>query len=192
MSVPQTKDRPASALRAMFAGIGSLLSVWDKVRSKPAAEAPVDAEAPAPQAAETPAAAAPETTAEAAPVAEPETPVAGAWTATEPETVAEPETPVAGAWTEPETTAEADATASPDTVVAETAAEPAPAADALPLANYDELTVASLRARLRNLSNDDINQLIAYEETHQNRPEVIKMFRNRIIKMTTGLPKLEA
>ena len=26
----------------------------------------------------------------------------------------------------------------------------------------------------------------------QDRPEVIKMFQNRLIKMTTGLPKLEA
>jgi hypothetical protein len=204
MSVPQTKDRPASALRAMFAGIGSLLSVWDKVRAKPAAEAPVDAEAPASPVAETPAAAAPETTAEPAPaaepgtkaepetIAEPESTVAGAWTATEPETKAEPESTVAGAWTatEPDTAAAAAAAAAEPSV--ETAAEPTPAADALPLANYDELTVASLRARLRNLSNDDITQLIAYEEGHQNRPEVIKMFRNRIIKMTTGLPKLEA
>jgi hypothetical protein len=187
MSVPQIKDRPASALRAMFGGIGSLLSVLDKVRSKPAAEAPADAEAPAPQAVETPAAAAPETaapetTAEPAPTAEPST-KAGPETTTETETVAAETETVAA---EPKTTAE------PSTVAAETAAEPAPAADVLPLANYDELSVASLRARLRNLSNDDITQLIAYEETHQQRPEVIKMFKNRIIKMTTGLPKLEA
>src|SRR6185437_7388536 len=64
MSVPQTKDRPASALRAVFAGIGSLLSVkdkWsgkDKVRAKPAAEAPADDAAPVAEAV------APETTAE--------------------------------------------------------------------------------------------------------------------------------
>ena len=80
---------------------------------------------------------------------------------------------------------------------AETAAEPetsaAPeASSALPLANYDELSVASLRARLRNLSNDDLTQLMTYEKAHQDRPEVIKMFQNRLIKMTTGLPKLEA
>ncbi len=56
MSVPQTKDRPASALRAVFAGIGSLLSVKDKLSgkakqsTKPAAEAPADVAAPAPEA----------------------------------------------------------------------------------------------------------------------------------------------
>ena len=49
MSVPQIKEGPASTLRAMFAGFGSLLSVIDKIRSKPAAKAPADAEAPAPQ-----------------------------------------------------------------------------------------------------------------------------------------------
>ena len=42
MRVPQVNERvkeaPASALRAMFAGIGSLLSVTDKIRAKPAAE----------------------------------------------------------------------------------------------------------------------------------------------------------
>jgi hypothetical protein len=31
-----------------------------------------------------------------------------------------------------------------------------------------------------------------YEKAHQNRPEVVKMFQNRLIKMTSGLPKLEA
>ncbi|HEY6494926.1 MAG TPA: hypothetical protein VIZ43_16755 [Trebonia sp.] len=164
MTVPQVKDRPASALRAMFAGLGSLLSVVDKVRSKPAAEAPADVEASAPQATE------PVETTEAA----------------APETTADPDT------------AKAETTDKPDVVVveastapAETAAEPE-AADALPLANYDELTVASLRARLRNLSNDDLTRLSAYEQAHQNRPEVIKMFNNRLIKMTSGFQKLEA
>ena len=63
---------------------------------------------------------------------------------------------------------------------------------ALALPNYDELTVASLRARLRNLSNDDLVQLKEYEQAHQNRPEVVKMFQNRLIKMTAGMPKLES
>src|ERR1700749_4514879 len=49
MSAPQMKERPASMLRAMFAGFGSLMSVMDKVRSKPAAEAPAVTAAPAPE-----------------------------------------------------------------------------------------------------------------------------------------------
>ena len=48
MSAPQMKEGPASSmLRAMFAGFGSLMSVMDRVRNKPAAEAPADTEAPA-------------------------------------------------------------------------------------------------------------------------------------------------
>jgi hypothetical protein len=198
MSAPQMKERPASVLRAMFAGFGSLMSVMDKMRSKPAAEAPADAAATAPQTPEAPAATATatETTAEPDTVVaestvetdaktEPDTatavaePAAAAESAVEPAPAAEP---VAAAETaaEPATTTEAEA-----------AVEPGPVA-ALPLANYDELTVASLRARLRNLSNDDITQLVTYEQAHQDRPEVIKMFKNRLIKMTSGFQKLES
>jgi hypothetical protein len=170
MSAPQMKEGPASSmLRAMFAGLGSLMSVVDRVRNKPAAEAPTPAAAPAPTVART---------------------------TTHPETVAA-EVPVkseqpAGA----ESTAEPEAAPEPVAVAADTTPEPEPAtepdtASALPLANYGELSVASLRARLRNLSNDDLNQLMTYERAHQDRPEVIKMFQNRLIKMTSGLPKLE-
>jgi hypothetical protein len=183
MSAPQMKEGPASSmLRAMFAGFGSLMSVMDRVRNKPAAEAPADTGAPA--AATTPA---PEETAAPTDTAAPETVVA--------ETIAEPETVAAPAASapEPEAAPEPAAAVTETTqAAAQPAAEPEPAAaGALPLANYDELTVASLRARLRNLSNDDLNQLMTYEQAHQNRPEVIKMFQNRLIKMTTGMPKLE-
>jgi len=173
MSVPQMKEGPASMLRAMFAGFGSLMSVMDKVRAKPAAEAPADAKAPA--AATTPA---PEDTAAPEPEATAEPATAAAQAAAEPETAVAPE-PTAPAAAEP-AAAEPEASAGPET------------SSALPLANYEELSVASLRARLRNLSNDDLSQLMAYERAHQDRPEVIKMFQNRLIKMTTGLPKLES
>ena len=193
MSAPQMKERPASVLRAMFAGFGSLMSVMDKVRGKPAAEAPTDAEASAP--ATTPA---PEDTATAVAETAPETAV--------PETVVEPEVSTGPETVAPEATAESEATAAeavaaetvaaevstgPETVAAEIPAVAEPSGE-LPLANYDELSVASLRARLRNLSNDDLSLLMTYERAHQDRPEVIKMFQNRLIKMTTGLPKLEA
>jgi hypothetical protein len=173
MSVPQMKEGPASMLRAMFAGFGSLMSVMDKVRAKPAAEAPADAEAPA--AATTPA---PEATAAPEPEATAEPATVAAQAAAEPETAVAPE-PAAPAVAEP-AAAEPEASAGPET------------SSALPLANYEELSVASLRARLRNLSNDDLSQLMTYERAHQDRPEVIKMFQNRLIKMTTGLPKLES
>jgi hypothetical protein len=195
MSAPQMKERPASMLRAMFAGFGSLMSVMDKVRGKPAAEAPSDAEASAPSTTPAPE----DTAATVAETAAPETAVPE--TVVEPEVSAGPETVVAET-VAPEATAESEATAAPETVAAEVSTGPetvaaeipavAEPSGELPLANYDELSVASLRARLRNLSNDDLSLLMTYERAHQDRPEVIKMFQNRLIKMTTGLPKLEA
>jgi hypothetical protein len=149
MSAPQMKERPASMLRAMFAGFGSLLSVMDKVRSK---------SAPSPQTT------APETT-----EAEPKT-------STAPEAVADPAAPAA---TEP--TAESSTVAEvvePETVVAEPET-----GTALPLANYDESSVASLRARLRNLSVAQLTQLVEYEKSHAERADVIAMFERRIAKV---------
>ena len=163
MSVPQKeKDRPATMLRAMFAGFGSLLSVMDKVRGKSAAEAPAAAETPAPA----PAPAATQATQAAEAVAEPAT-VAETVAA---ETVAPEETAAAETVTAQEPSASAEA-AAPETVAE------------LPLANYDELTVASLRARLRNLSLDQLTQLIEYEKGHAARADVITMFERRIAKV---------
>jgi hypothetical protein len=189
MSVPQVKDRPASGLRAVFAGIGSLLSGRsgksgkDKVQAKPAAEAPANAPAPAPKAE------APETTAAS------ETAVATEAVAAQPVAEAQPEAAAPAEAVAAEPAAEPVAAAEPEVVVTEVVVTEVVVTEVkadgeLPLANYDELTVASLRARLRNLSNDDLVQLKEYEQAHQNRPEVIKMFQNRLIKMTSGLPKL--
>lgn len=190
MSAPQMKERPASLLRAMFAGFGSLMSVMDKVRSKPAAEAPAATATPAPEDTAT-------AEATAAP-ADNATPESVAETTAKPETSAESETVAAEAPAQPETSAAQETSAATEpSAASETGAAPettddSAASSALPLANYDELSVASLRARLRNLSNDDLNQLMTHEKANQNRPEVVKMFQNRLIKMTSGLPKLEA
>jgi hypothetical protein len=103
-------------------------------------------------------------------------------TETTPETVAaSAEAPVASA--EPvvteATTAEPEASA-PESIEAE-------AADVvLPLANYDTLTVASLRARLRTLSVDDLVVLISYEKAHEGREEVVGMFERRKAKIIAG------
>jgi hypothetical protein len=73
--------------------------------------------------------------------------------------------------------------------VAETTAVPETTADAaaLPLPNYDELTIASLRARLRNLTAEQLTVLIEYEKAHANREDVITMFERRITKLALGL-----
>jgi type V secretory pathway adhesin AidA len=125
-------------------------------------------------------------------------------TAAAPETVvpeaAAPETAnpeaEASAPATPEAEAPAPQTAAPETVspdakapVAEETAAPeaAEAADVvLPLANYDTLTVASLRARLRTLSIDDLVVLISYEKSHEGREEVVGMFERRKAKIIAG------
>jgi outer membrane biosynthesis protein TonB len=53
----------------------------------------------------------------------------------------------------------------------------------LPVANYDELSIASLRARLRNLSSGQLAQLVEYEKGHAGRADVITMFERRIVKI---------
>lgn len=56
----------------------------------------------------------------------------------------------------------------------------------LPLDNYDNLTLPSIRARLRGLDAEQLRALAAYERTHAERPEVIGMFERRIERLETG------
>jgi len=79
----------------------------------------------------------------------------------------------------PESAAAAEPVAAPPEPVA--AAEPAAAA--APLANYDELSVASLRARLRNLDVAQVRELAEYERAHAARADVLTMFERRIAKL---------
>ncbi|HTS99394.1 MAG TPA: hypothetical protein VMI33_22520 [Streptosporangiaceae bacterium] len=71
---------------------------------------------------------------------------------------------------------------------AEKAPAPAPASDlaALPVPNYDELTVASLRARLRNLDSSQVRALLDHEKANAGRPAVLTMFERRIAKLDSG------
>jgi hypothetical protein len=180
MRVPHVNERikeaPAQALRGMFAGIGQLLLVTDKLRNKgqdgaePAASAPVAADIPAPAA---PAASA----APAAAAAE----AAGGGTAE--------------AMHDPDKTGNVrlltDEDAGPGGAEASAAKAPAgaeaagadPAAAGLPLPTYDDLSVASLRARLRTLTATQVGELAAYEKANAARPEVIAMFERRIAKL---------
>jgi hypothetical protein len=157
----QLKERPASMLRAMFAGLGSLLSVVDKVRSRPPAQAPAGPATPVVPVPATP--------------AEPELAAAEAETG--------PVEPVAA----PEPDAEAEVQVGVEAVAGEPEPAPEPetgaAAAPLPLANYDQLSVASLRARLRTLSVPQLTQLLDYERGHADRADLIAMFERRIAKV---------
>ena len=75
--------------------------------------------------------------------------------------------------------ADATATVSENAAVAGQAeAEPG-----APLPNYDELSIASLRARLRNLDLTQLRQLASYERAHAARADVMTMFERRIAKL---------
>jgi hypothetical protein len=207
----RVKEAPAHALRAMFAGIGRLLSVTDRIRNKPApAAAPADAGTVAPETAapETmaPDTAVPETTApETAAVPEAAVPEAAVPEAAVPED--QPTAPASSGTPHVKLLPTDPVLASADTVeppAAEApameapAAEPAPApastaeptrtapATELPVPNYDDLSIASLRARLRNLSADQLSQLIEYEKGHAGRADVIAMFERRAAKLAEG------
>jgi hypothetical protein len=81
------------------------------------------------------------------------------------------EAPVAG-------TPAAEAPASPE------AAAPAASAGAEPpIPNYEQLSLASLRARLRGLTLVQVRELIVYERAHAGRQDVIAMYERRVAKL---------
>ena len=62
-------------------------------------------------------------------------------------------------------------------------AETGPDEEALPVPNYDDLTVASLRARLRNLDSAQVRALLDYEKANAGRAAVLTMYERRIAKL---------
>lgn len=62
-------------------------------------------------------------------------------------------------------------------------AGPAPTADALPLPDYDHLTLGSLRGRMRSLDLEQLVTLREYEKAHADRLPIVTMLDNRIAKL---------
>jgi hypothetical protein len=167
---PQVSDRikeaPAQALRGVFAGIGQVLLITDKLRNKAPAQAP-PARAPQP----------------AQPRSEPVPPAPPAAQAPAP-----PVPPTDGVTAARDldqtgnvrllTSEEAEAGSTAPTVDAIT-----PVGNGVPLPNYDELSIASLRARLRNLDVVQVRELAEYEKAHAARADVMAMFARRIAKL---------
>lgn len=79
--------------------------------------------------------------------------------------------------------AEAHTTVASDEVLEKVRKGNAPAVEDLAVPTYDELTLPSIRARLRKLTIEQVRDLRAYEVAHQGRPEFIKMYDNRIAKL---------
>jgi len=57
--------------------------------------------------------------------------------------------------------------------------------DELPLADYDHMTLGSLRGRMRSLDLDQLVQVRAYEKAHADRLPIVTMLDNRIAKLAT-------
>ncbi|MFC4911137.1 hypothetical protein [Actinomadura gamaensis] len=53
----------------------------------------------------------------------------------------------------------------------------------LPVPDYDTATLPQLRARLRGLTVDQVKLLREYEREHEARPDIIRMYENRIAKL---------
>jgi hypothetical protein len=223
MRIPQqvterVKEAPAQALRAVFSGIGQVLLVADRIKSRAAEPTRAqpgaterrgqsgqkagagpkdetrwrsldatgnvrllsgeDAPEPAPGAETTVGAEAATAVAATPAVAEPP-----ADAMTPPETAAPPETPetpapaetAAPAGTEPPAVAEVPADAEPRAASTPEAA--------LPVPSYDALSIASLRARLRNLDTAQVRALLDYEKANAGRADVLTMFERRIAKL---------
>jgi hypothetical protein len=64
-----------------------------------------------------------------------------------------------------------------------TPAPQAAAAQAPPIPGYDDLSIPSLRARLRVLDAGAVQALLSYERAHAHRDDVITMFERRLSRM---------
>ncbi|NRQ34896.1 hypothetical protein HII36_24135 [Nonomuraea sp. NN258] len=117
--------------------------------------------------------------------------------ASKPEPAAPAETPEPAKAAEPVKVAEPAVAAEPvKAAEPAAAAEPVKAAEPVavavateleePLPGYAGLTVASLRARMRGKSEEQIAALLAYEQATTARPEVVRMFENRLAKLRAG------
>ena len=204
MPIPQVNDRikeaPVVVLRAVFAGIGQILLTADKVRARAAEQVWTPDRAPArapaglpadrrlpesprngtmrtePAATDRPAM--PEAPVSQGPVTAEAAPAAKAPPATKAPSAARPRAA--------KTTPQAKAPRAAKTVPAPRAAEAEPATQAPPLPGYDDLSIASLRARLRVLDAATIQEMLAYEKAHARREPVIAMLERRLAKISAG------
>jgi hypothetical protein len=188
MRFPQVSDRvkeaPAQALRGVFASIGQLLLFTDKLKNKDKSKAVPAQRVPPPRARSVPSPASPG----ALPAADPALAVPEPILAVPEPILAAPgpsaaDTPPPASSSRPQAE---DAAAVPgEAAAAGEPVRPAPEAG-LPLANYDELSLASLRGRLRTLDAAQLRQLVSYEREHAARADVLAMFERRITKLETG------
>jgi hypothetical protein len=56
----------------------------------------------------------------------------------------------------------------------------------LPLHDYDHLPLPSLAQRIRSLTAEEIEQLLAYERAHGNRRPAIEVMEHRLAELAAG------
>lgn len=52
--------------------------------------------------------------------------------------------------------------------------------DTLAIPDYEHLPLDTLRYRLRSLAREQVDELIAYEEAHAQRPQVLELMHQRL------------
>jgi hypothetical protein len=196
MRIPQqvserVKEAPAQALRAVFSGIGQVLLVADRIKSRAAEPEHAPSAPSAPSAPAEPVAQSGATT------VKDETRwrsldetgnvrlIPGEDTSKGKPTTAPPvpEAPKPAETVAPEPAVVPESAVESEQAVTESAVIPEEPATSLPLPNYDNLTVPSLRARLRNLDPAQLRTLVDYEKAHAGRADVLTMFERRIAKL---------
>ena len=68
-----------------------------------------------------------------------------------------------------------------DEVAETTEVEEADGPDALP--DYDRMTLAQVRGHLRELSSDDVAELLRYEQDGDARPPFLTLLSNRLVTL---------
>ena len=56
----------------------------------------------------------------------------------------------------------------------------------LPVPDYDHLPAASLQHRIRSLGEDELHQLLSYEEKHGRRTVVMELLNARLAQLRSG------
>ncbi|MFR0354676.1 hypothetical protein [Streptomyces sediminimaris] len=61
-----------------------------------------------------------------------------------------------------------------------------PARNALPLPDYDHLPIGGLESRIRSLSSEEVEELLAYERSHADRVPAVDLLSARLEQLAPG------
>ncbi|CAL9346590.1 hypothetical protein SUDANB58_00376 [Streptomyces sp. enrichment culture] len=61
-----------------------------------------------------------------------------------------------------------------------------PARNTLPLPDYDHLPIGGLESRIRSLSVEEVEELLAYERSHADRMPVTQVLASRLEQLKSG------